>query len=322
MSEPRWRPSASRRVLELRARVNARIRAFMARHGILEVETPALLQGTTPAASITPFRVADGQAPRWLQTSPELPMKRLLAAGSGPIYQLCHAWRAGERGRRHNPEFTLLEWYRPGFGLAALMDEVEALLAWVTEGLRPLPPFVRLRWGEAMARHAGLDAPYTAGVEVLQSVLRQAGVEVDAAALGPDLDAWRDLVWVHCVEPALPEAAFVHDFPVSQAALACVRPGDPPVAERFEAYLGGMELANGFFELRDPEEQRRRFAEENRRRAAAGLAPLPEDSLFLEALESGLPACSGVALGVDRLLMWLTGAETIDAVLAFPWERA
>ena len=317
-----WRPEACRRALELRARVNARIRAFLEARGVLEVETPALCQAVAPEANITPLAVAAGEGRRWLHTSPELAMKRLLAAGSGPIYQLCHVWRAGERGRWHNPEFSLLEWYRPGFRLTQLMDEVEALVQQVAEGIRPLPmPFVRMTWAEAFARFAGLSDPHRAPVEALRAVLAQRGVEVAAVAEN-DLDAWRDLVLVHCVEPALPAAVFLHDYPASQAALAHVRPGDPPVAERFEVYLGGLELANGFFELRDPVEQRRRFRQENQRRETAGLAPLPLDEAFLAALEAGLPPTAGVALGVDRLLMWLLGAERIDAVLAFPWERA
>ncbi len=317
-----WAPAADRRALELRARVNARIREFMVSRGILEVETPALLQAVDPAAALQPFRVEAGDGRRWLHTSPELPMKRLLAAGSGPIYQLCHVWRDGERGRRHNPEFTLLEWYRPGFSLSALMDEVEALVHHVTEGIRELPaPFLRLSWAEAMTRCAGLADPHRADIPALRETLAVAGVDV-ADAGGEALDAWRDLVLVHCVEPALPPSVFLHDYPASQAALARIRPGDPPVAERFECYLGGMELANGFLELTDPVEQRRRFEAENRARAAAGLEPLPIDEAFLAALEAGLPECAGVALGVDRLLMWLTGADAIDAVLAFPWERA
>jgi lysyl-tRNA synthetase class 2 len=247
-------------------------------------------------------------------------MKRLLAAGSGPIWQLCKVFRDGERGSRHNPEFTLLEWYRPGFAMHDLVDEVVALLRRVLGGdLRE----ERLTYAQAFARALGLD-PHGATIEALQAAALQAGVAGADCLQLPDRDAWLDLLLTHCVEPGLGTDGItvVHDYPPGQAALACVRDGDPPVAERFEVYVRGLELANGFHELADAAEQRRRFEADNSRRRSAGLPEMPIDERLLAALESGLPDCCGVALGVDRLVMLATGAQRIDEVIAFPLERA
>lgn len=241
-------------------------------------------------------------------------MKRLLAAGSGPIYQLCRVYRGEESGRLHNPEFTLLEWYRPGLDHHALMDEVADLLRDLG-----VPPPGRVTYGEVFAERVGLD-PHSADIDCL---VRR------AAALGflsepADPAVLLDFLFSELVAPGLGQggAMFVHDYPLHQAALARVRPGNPPVAERFELFMNGMEIANGFHELADAAEQQRRFEQDNQRRRAAGLPAMPLDEHLLAALAHGLPDCAGVAVGVDRLLMALTGAARIDDVLAFPFDRA
>ena len=321
-----WRPTARLDVLAARARVLAAIRGFFAEAGVLEVETPALsfAGSTDPALASLSTRYTGPAAPHgatlWLQTSPEFAMKRLLAAGSGSIWQLCKVFRDGERGSRHNPEFSLLEWYRPGLAMEALIDEVTALLRRVLGGdLRE----ERLTYAAAFARALGID-PHRATVETLQAVAVTAGIAAVECLRLADRDAWLDLLMTHGVEPALGADGItvVLDYPPSQAALARVRLGEQPVAERFEVYVRGVELANGFHELADAAEQRRRFEADNMRRRSAGLPEVPIDERLLAALEAGLPDCCGVALGVDRLVMLATGAQRIDEVVAFPLERA
>jgi lysyl-tRNA synthetase class 2 len=315
-----WRPLATRELLVRRALLLRRIRAFMAERGILEVETPHLgaAAATDPNIHSLTLSVRRGAADitvrRYLHTSPEFPMKRLLAADSGPIYALGRVYRGDECGRRHNPEFTLLEWYRPGFDHVLLMDEVAELLREVGIAVAG-----RTTYGEVFAERVGLD-PHTADLDCL---VRR------AAALGflsepADAATLLDFLFSELVAPLLGRdgAEFVHDYPQHQSALARVRPGHPPVAERFEVFIGGMEIANGFHELADAAEQRRRFEQDNRRRRAAGLPAMPVDEHLLAALAHGLPDCAGVAVGVDRLLMALTGATHIDQVLAFPFDRA
>ncbi len=314
-----WRPSASLATLRLRARILARIRAFFETRGVLEVETPCLSAAANPDPHIDSLAVPVAGGRRWLHTSPEFPMKRLLASGSGDIWQIARVFREGEVGRRHNPEFTLLEWYRVGWDHHRLMDEVEALLPAVT-GI-DTEPAQRLTYREAFRRHAGID-PLSATVAELREAVQAHGIA--ASDLGADPDPWRDLLLTHVVESALPNAVpvFIHDWPASQAALAKVRDDEPPVAERFELFWQGMELANGYHELTDPAEQRRRFEVENRRREAAGRPPMPLDEHLLAALAHGLPACAGVALGLDRLVMIAAGVDDVREVLAFEWARA
>jgi lysyl-tRNA synthetase class 2 len=321
-----WSPTAGRDALAARARLLEQVRGFFAAAGVLEVETPLLCRAgaTDPALASLATRYRGPAAPhgatRYLQTSPEHAMKRLLAAGSGPIYQICKAFRDGERGRRHNPEFTLIEWYRPGWSVTALADEVVGLIrAVLPRRLRE----ERLRYSQAFDRTLGID-PHRADVHALRAAALNAGVPGADALELPSRDAWLDLLMTHCIEPGFDAAAItvVTDYPASQAALARVRPGDPPVAERFEVYVGGMELANGFHELADAAEQRARFLADNARRRAGGLPEMPLDERLLAALAAGLPDCAGVALGLDRLLMLATGARDIAEVLAFPLERA
>lgn len=323
-----WRPGASLDTLRLRARMLERLRDFFARRGVLEVETPLLsVAGSTDPALAsfqTPYQgpgLPAGQ-PLYLHTSPEFPMKRLLAAGSGPIYQVARVFRDGEAGARHNPEFSLLEWYRTGWELESLMDEVEALVTALRGDAPPLPATRRYAYRELFQAFLAID-PLMATVEELRACCHQAGIQAPDSMPGDEGDPWLDLLLSHAIEPRLgPGLVFVYDYPASQAALARVRPGDPPVAERFELYWDGLELANGFHELGDATEQRARFVADNHKREARGQPRMPLDEHLLAALEQGLPDCSGVALGLDRLLMRLAGLERIDQVLAFAIKRA
>lgn len=313
-----WRPSADFDVLHLRARMLARIRAFFAAADVLEVDTPALSQAATTDPNIasfsTVFHGPDGGV-RYLHTSPELPMKRLLAAGSGPIYQICKVFRDGEAGRRHNPEFTMLEWYRPGWNHHALMEEVEGLIRAALGPECDLPGAEYLSYREAFLDIVGVD-PLSAEARELRTLAIDLGIEPPQQM--QSVDAWLDLLMTHHVESRLPRFVFLYDYPASQAALARIRRGQTPVAERFEVYLDGVELANGFHELVDAVEQRARFATDNARRQLLGLPEMPVDRRFLTALEAGMPTSAGVAIGMDRLLMFATGSTDIRKVLSFP----
>lgn len=319
-----WRPGASLHSLRERARILQGIRAFFAQRGVLEVETPALSAAalTDPAIDSLVTRYtgpghADGLA-LYLHTSPEFAMKRLLAAGSGPIYQICKVFRQGEAGRRHNPEFTMLEWYRPGFDHHRLMAEVEALVAPIL-GVTVVAE--RVSYREAFLRHAGID-PLSASIDELRGCAERLGISHFDA--GEVRDTWLDLILSHAVEPHLgmEGLCFLTDYPASQAALARLNPDNPVVAERFELYFRGVELANGFHELGDSGEQCRRFEAELTERAMRGMVTPPMDERLLAALEAGLPECAGVALGVDRLVMLALGAESLDEVIAFSLERS
>lgn len=313
-SSPIWGPSSPLELLRARAKLLSAIRVFFDEQGVLEVETPVLSRHATVDRHIDSFQTLDG---RWLQTSPEFAMKRLLCAGSGSIWQLCKVFRLEEAGRHHNPEFTLLEWYRPGFDHHALMDEMETLLRRC--GVDVAERFERLSYREAFLRHAGFD-PFTASVADMQARAEQCSPP-PAEGLGDDRDAWLDHFFGGVVSPALGAAApcFIYDFPASQAALSRVR-GD--IAERFELVWRGVELANGFHELAEAREQAQRFAAEQAWRAAHGKAVPPSDISLIAALQAGLPDCAGVALGVDRLLMLLTQAPDLSTTLSFDWPRA
>ena len=325
-----WRPAAALEVLKLRARLLQEIRVFFSARGVLEVETPLLSSAavTDPALASFPTRYTGPLFPRgqtlYLHTSPEFPMKRLLAAGSGSIYQICKVFRDGESGRRHNPEFSLLEWYRVGFDLFRMMTETGELVMQLLAPNRELQAPERLTYREAFLRHALID-PHTATFGDYTAAAERLDLDVPQELhKQKDTAAWCDLLLTHVVEPKLGQGrlTFIHDYPASQASLARIRPGDPPVAERFELYLQGMELANGFHELADAEEQRTRFERQQQVRAAGGLPPVPVDERLLSALEHGLPDCSGVALGLDRLVMVASGARAIEEVIAFPIDRA
>ena len=320
-----WRPSAELDALRLRAGVLASIRAFFAERGVMEVETPLLSQATSTAPYLESFKTVyrapgeDAGKTLYLQSSPEFAMKRLLAAGSGAIYQICKAFRNGEAGRLHNPEFSLLEWYRPGFDLDALMDEVEALLL----RLLPSQSTLRLSYAEVFERYLGLD-PHRATVQALRDCFRRRQGAEPAGVKAEDRDAWLNLLLTHYIEPQLAAhgLVFIFDYPASQAMLARIRPGSPPLAERFEVYLQGVELANGFHELGDSAEQRRRFEADRSSRREAGLEDIAIDERLLAALAAGLPACSGVALGLDRLIMLVGSSHQLDEVISFPVDRA
>ncbi len=316
-----WRPAAPLEHLRQRADVLGRIRQFFHERGVLEVETPLLSRhaSTEPHLDSLTTRYTGpgfaGGVTLHLQTSPEYAMKRLLAAGSGPIYQICKAFRDGEAGPRHNPEFTLLEWYRPGCDHHALMNEVALLVATL---LSSGAECRRMTYAEAFGVYAGCD-PHRAPLSELYQCLREAaggglqGIDTD------DRDTLLDLLMSHAVEPRLDAGpVFIHDFPASQAALARVRPGDPPLAERFELYIDGVEVANGYHEVTDPEEQAACFRRDRERRRRLQRPDVLPDERLLAAMEAGMPPCAGVALGIDRLLMVMTRAKGIDEVLAFP----
>ncbi len=314
-----WKPTASIAVLELRAQMLRAARDYFTATRALEVETPAL-----SAAAVSDIHLASIEAralnqPRFLHTSPEYCMKRLIAAGAGDIWQIAKVYRDGESGRWHNPEFTMIEWYRIGIDHHVLMADVERLISAMLPPARQFDRAERLSYREAVQLHAGVDA-FDDPTPVLVARLESAGIEVPAS-IRTDRDACLDLVMGTLVGPALghDRLSFVYDYPASQAVLAKVRGA---VASRFEAYLDGIELANGFHELADPKEQRARFEHDLAERTQRGLPLHPVDERFLQALEHGLPECSGVALGFDRLVMCAAGAKHIDEVLAFPFDRA
>jgi lysyl-tRNA synthetase class 2 len=304
--------------VRLRARILARIRAFFDARGVLEVETPLLGHAATTDPHIDSLTVDLEGEELYLQSSPELAMKRMLAAGAGSIYQICKAFRGAERGRHHNPEFTMVEWYRLGIDHHRLMDEVEAFLGEVLG----TGPAERVTYEAIFQHHVGLD-PHSSTAEELAA--RASELSVSLVSHSPlTREDWLNLLMARLIEPELGQRApeFVYDFPVELGAMARIRAGTPSVAERFEVYLRGMELANGYHELTDAREQRQRFRSDLTRRRITGAAPVKWDEPLLAALESGMPACAGVALGLDRLLMVAAGARSLDEVLGFPVERA
>lgn len=302
----------------------AALRDYFAAAGVLEVETPLACRtaGTDPHLKPMTARYAGPGAPRgislYLQTSPEFAMKRLLADGSGPIYQICKAFRNGEAGRLHNPEFTVLEWYRPGFDLPQLMDEVAQVLRLALD----LPDVGRetLTYAEAFEQHLGIDV-----FALTPGRLQEAAVDhhvLGADALTLDRDGWLDLLLSHLIQPRLgdPDLCFITDYPATQAALARLNPGGRTAA-RFEVFYRGIELANGYVELLDVDEQAARFEADNCARRARRQPAIRVDRHLLAALEHGLPDCAGVAIGLDRVLMLRLARYDLDAVLGFSLER-
>ncbi len=299
----------------------AAAREFFADRGVLEVETPVLSSAAVsdPQIESLATQVAGMNARAYLCTSPEYAMKRLLAAGSGDIYQICKVFRDGERGRWHNPEFTLIEWYRLGFDDSALMTEVEALIGHLLAPRR-LEPAERLSYSAALQRHAGVDAHGASDSDLTESARRH-GIVCQAEL---DRDAKLDLLMGLVVGPrlGLDRPCFICDYPASQAALARLKPGLPPVAARFELYLNGIELANGFHELVHAVEQRARFDQELTLRRARGQVESPLDENLLAALAAGMPDCAGVALGFDRLVAIALGAPGLADAMAFTIDNA
>jgi lysyl-tRNA synthetase class 2 len=320
-----WQPSASFDALHLRARLNATIRTFFAERSVLEVETPILSQAGNTEPNIASFapefsgRTDGTPRTRWLRTSPEYPLKRLLAAGVGDCYELGRVFRDGEVGGRHNPEFTMLEWYRLDWDHLRLARETVELVRTALALVGRSADAEVVGYRDLYLRELGVD-PMTATDESLRNALDD--VAIDPSGLVRD--DWLDLLMTHRIQPRLSRDAIlvVRDYPASQCALARVRHGEPPVAERFELYLGPLELANGYHELADADEQRRRFERDLAIRAGRSVATPAVDRRLLDALAHGLPDCAGVALGVDRLLMAMLETSEIAEVLAFGFGRA
>ncbi|KAF1015608.1 MAG: Elongation factor P--(R)-beta-lysine ligase [Stenotrophomonas maltophilia] len=310
--------------LRQRAALNARVRRFFAERDVLEVETPILSVAGNTEPNIDSFHVAfsghvdAGPRQRWLRTSPEFPLKRLLAAGVGDCYELGRVFRNGEAGGRHNPEFTMLEWYRVGWDHHRLIEETAALVNAALELVGRSARLQVVSYRDLFVQHVGVD-PFTASEAELRAPLQGIAISPD----GLLRDDWLDLLMTHRIQPhfGADTLTVVHDWPATQAALARIRPGEPPLAERFELYLGAVELANGYHELNDATEQRARFNRDLERRRERR-APLPAlDEALLQALPS-LPACAGVAVGIDRLLMAMAGTPRIADVLAFDFAHA
>lgn len=317
--ETEWRPAASLATARRRARMLAAARRFFDERAILEVETPALSPAAVSDPHIESIRARLDLRPGddyYLRTSPEFAMKRLVCAGYPDIYEIARVFRDGEAGPRHQPEFTLIEWYRLGFSLDAMMRETVELASALIEPQHVEQSAVYRTYRDAFRELAGVD-PFTAGVGTLQRV---AGADDRlAVALGEQRDAWLDLLLATRVAPALPRdrLTVLHHYPASQAALARLCPDDPSVAERFEVFHGELELANGFVELGDVAEQAARFERDRVQRREQGKPARPLDRQFLAALHAGLPECAGVAVGFDRLLMINQQSDDIAAVMSF-----
>lgn len=309
-----WQPDADIAHLHKRAALYQKIRQFFAQRQVLEVETPILSHAAVPDPNIEPLTtMLYGYKKLYLHTSPELPMKRLLAAGSGAIFQICKVFRDDELGRWHNPEFTLLEWYRPDFSQDDLIQEVSDLLQFILA----CPPAKIMTYEQVFITYLDIH-PLQTNLSELQKRVTRFGLDNKL-----DRDTCLQVLLSHEIEPLLPTEypVVIKDFPASQAALARKKIDNPQWASRFEFYFNGIELANGFHELSDPIEQRQRFGLDVTKRAENGQTILPIDEYFLAALDAGLPDCAGVALGVDRLLMLWLGAEKIQEVLSFSIER-
>lgn len=333
MSEPQWKPTAAMMALRERARLLRGIRSYFHQQGVLEVEPPYLSVSTTVDVYIDSFHTdftpigSDTRQTCYLNTSPEFPMKRLLAAGSGDIYSLGRVFRNGEAGTRHNPEFTLLEWYRVGMDQQRLMDDVASVLGSVST----FREVRRSSYGELFEQYLAVN-PHTASHNALDALVKE---KVNDRLTGLDRNDCLDLLFSSCIEPQLGQkpgqkkgnelqGVFVYDYPATLSALARLREDDngQQVAARFELFVNGVELANGYHELLDGDEQLKRFKEEQKKRKARGLPAYPFDQRLVAALKHGMPDCAGVALGIDRLLMLMLKTATIQDVLAFSFERA
>lgn len=308
-----WKPCASIETLGARAEILISIRNFFNSRGFLEVETPLLCK-----TSVTdPFiQSIPALANHYLQTSPEYAMKRLLAANSGPIFQICKAFRRDELGRFHNPEFTMIEWYRPGFDHHELMNETDELLQLVLKK----PAAQRKSYADIFIEYLNIN-PHFASLAELQALAREKNISVAAEISEPD--TWLQLLMSEYIEPRIGQdrPCFIYDFPVSQAALARISPGNPQTASRFEVYYRGVELANGFHELQDADEQRKRFEKNREMRKELQLNDMKIDEFLLAALSHGLPDCAGVALGIDRLIMLALDADCISNVISFDFSK-
>jgi len=314
-----WKPGASLHALQQRARLLQSIRAFFAQRDVLEGETPILSNAAITDPQLESFHTQFAGRDYFLHTSPEFYMKRLLAAGSGDIYQVARVFRADEVGRYHNPEFSLLEWYRLGLDHQALMDEMQQLISELFSQFSDGPLcFNRVSYRQAFINQLSID-PLQASAEALATCASEQQIETPIGMNINDKDMWLDWLMVAAVAPGFDQQGmtFIYDYPASQAALARLSNDDPRVAHRFELFYGELELANGFYELLDADEQLARFHKENELRKQRGQNIMPIDMQLIAALQSGLPDCAGVAMGLDRLLMVLTGASSISEVISF-----
>lgn len=314
-----WLPGCSVTVLKARARLNRQVRAFFSERGVLEVETPALSQSGNTDPYIDSFSVETPSGLRYLHTSPEYPMKRLLAAGSGDIYQICKVWRQDESGGRHNPEFTLLEYYRVGFSYQCLMQEVAALFHSLLPQLSKPAQFVT--YHDCFLERLGIN-PHIVTEEQLKNCVLEQGLAVSGTLNRQD---WLDLLFTHVIEAGFATdcLTFVHHYPAEQSALACVTEYQGHlVAERFEIYCGAMELGNGYQELLDGAANARKLEQDARQRTANGLKVVPTDQRFISAMQQGMPRSSGVAIGLDRVLLCQQDKKTLNQVISFSWKLA
>jgi len=314
----KWQPHASRSVLVERALLLNQIRSFFNQADVLEVDTPSLSNGTITDPHLEPISAelgTDKPVKLYLQTSPEYAMKRLLASGCGDIFQICKAFRNDEHGRKHNSEFTLLEWYRIGFDPAMMLDEIESLLTLVLG----ISGSDRVRYADLFLQHLEIDIETVTDSEL--------GDVLESYCSGLRLENRDDILmalFATCIEPSIGQhqPCFVTHYPASQASLAKLYEDEPKYAQRFEVYFKGVELANGFGELSDSDEQQKRFEQDNLQRLKSGKPEMPIDSRLIDALKHGLPNCTGVALGIDRLLMLKLGKDSIKDVLAFDVSNA
>lgn len=335
--EEQWKPSCDVKHLQLRAQMLKTIRDFFFKRSVLEVETPLLCQatGTDPQLDFfstlyhsVPHKKQIKDQPMYLQTSPEFAMKRLLAAGSGSIFQICKAFRNGECGQLHNPEFSILEWYRVGFTLEQLMDEVTELLDEILSGYCVTKTCVdkstfKISYKEIFVQVSGLD-PLVFSQNSYSNYAAENAIAEAKDICGNDHSMWLDFIFSHKVQPVLAKQslAIVYGYPAIQSSLARINQENTATVDRFEVFINGIEIGNGFFELSDAKEQEKRFDSENKSRERTGKKHVIKDKLFLAALESELPDCSGIALGLDRLLMIIANASVLKDVLAFSFDRA
>ena len=322
-----WQPICSKDVLRLRAQVLADIRYFFSERAVLEVETPLLGHGsgTDPQLDFftTEFSFPPSRDTLFLQTSPEFAMKRLLASGSGCIYQICKAFRNGESGRFHNPEFTMLEWYRVGFTLPELMNEISELLTILFKGRKDLNSPQRFSYQDIFLRDTGLNPLIFSYPDYCDYAL-SVGTPEAVGLCGYDHGLWLDFIFSHHIQPSLGQNAIcmIYGYPACQSSLARINQDNSEITDRVEVFINGVELGNGYYELTDVQEQCARFDQEIAYRQDKKRPSAVKDEYLLAALEEGLPECSGMAIGLDRLLMLLASSETINNVLNFPVSSA
>lgn len=332
MEERWWAPACDLKQLQCRAQLLAKIRRFFEQRKVLEVETPLLCHatGTNPqldffSSSYRAFpdkhTLVDRQM--YLQTSPEFAMKRLLAAGSGSIFQICKAFRNGEVGRLHNPEFSILEWYRVNYTLQQLMEETVALLTDVLAPYMLIESSKTVTYQQLFEQVTGLNTLVFCPKSYQMYAVNNALVDAIKVCEN-DHGLWLDMIFSHKIQPVLAQypLSLVYGYPAIQSSLAQINAENPAIADRFEVFIKGIEIGNGFLELKDREEQEMRFDQENNIRRQKQLVTTEKDDYFLDALSAGLPECSGIALGLDRLLMIISNAQSIKDVMAFPFDRA